>query len=192
MNKRRLLATTASAALLAFAGGCTTTKPDKASDDSPSRRRALDARVDDALARLYAQAPQSRELVGKAKGVLVMPEVISAGLGVGASYGEGALRIGRTTADYYRMVGASVGFLAGAQSRAIFLLFMTQESLDKFQASKGWTAGVDASVAVASVGVNGQIDTATVQRPIIGFVLTNVGLMANLSFEGARFIKIES
>ncbi|HJV63262.1 MAG TPA: YSC84-related protein [Albitalea sp.] len=190
MDKRQLLATTASAALVWLAAGCTTTT-ERAAQDPSAKRRSIDADVESALARLYAQVPSARDLVGKAKGVLVMPSVISAGLGIGGSYGEGALRVGGGSAGYYKLASASVGLIAGAQSRAMFVLFMTQPALDRFRASSGWTAGVDASVAVATVGVNGQIDTKTLQQPVIGFVLTNVGLMANLSLEGARFIKTD-
>jgi lipid-binding SYLF domain-containing protein len=68
---------------------------------------------------------------------------------------------------------------------------MTQDSLDKFQASKGWTAGVDASVTLLKVGADGAVDTQTVQAPIVGFALTNGGLMANLSIEGSKFSKID-
>ena len=68
----------------------------------------------------------------------------------------------------------------------------TDLPLERFESSKGWTAGVDASVAVATIGANGQIDVKTLQQPVIGFVLTNVGLMANLTLEGARFIKTEA
>jgi hypothetical protein len=65
-----------------------------------------------------------------------------------------------------------------------------QDALGAFAASKGWTAGVDASVAAATVGANGEIDLKAL-APIVGFVLTNVGLMANLSLEGTRFIKLD-
>jgi len=189
MRKRLLLCATAGAALL-IAAGCTTTT-EVAAEDPAARRRRIDASVDAALSKLYAQVRGSRELVAKARGALIFPEVISAGLVVGGSYGEGVLRVGPHTAGYFKLVSASVGLLAGAQSRAVYLLFMTQDALDRFTTSKGWTAGVDASVAVASVGVNGEIDTKTLQSPIIGFVLTNVGVMASLSLEGTRFIKID-
>jgi lipid-binding SYLF domain-containing protein len=190
LHRRELLTTTAaSAAWLVMGGGCTTTTAERSPQDAASERRAVDSKADAALTKLFTQVPNARELTAKARGVLVMPEVISAGLGVGGSYGEGELRAGGGTVGYYKLAAASVGFIAGAQSRAMFLLFMTQDALDRFRNSSGWTAGVDASVAVASVGANGQIDTKTLQQPVIGFVLTNVGVMANLSFEGARFIK---
>eukprot|EP01032_Pedospumella_encystans_P016282 gene16283-18580_t len=79
------------------------------------------------------------------------------------------------------MASASVGLQAGAQSKAVVLLFMTREAFDKFGQSKGWTAGVDGSVAIVKVGVNGEIDTVTANQPVQALVLTNAGLMANLT-----------
>jgi lipid-binding SYLF domain-containing protein len=180
----------AGGACLIAASGCTTT-PGPAGEDPAAHKRRIDASVDAALTKLYGQVPPSRELVAKSRGALVFPEVISAGLGIGGSYGEGALRKGGRTAAYYKVVSAAVGLIAGAQSRAVYLLFMTQDSLAKFEASSGWTVGVDASVALATIGANGEIDALALAAPIIGFVLTNVGLMANLSLEGTRFIKLD-
>ena len=67
---------------------------------------------------------------------------------------------------------------------------MTQDSLSKFKASQGWTAGVDASVTLLKIGADGNVTTQTVQQPIVGFVLTNGGLMADVSVEGAKISKI--
>jgi hypothetical protein len=59
----------------------------------------LDASVNAALDRFTKQVKGSREFLQDAKGVLVFPGVIQAGLGVGGEYGEGALRVrGKTTA----------------------------------------------------------------------------------------------
>ena len=102
-----------------------------------------------------------------------------------------ALRKGDATSAYYSVGAASVGLLAGAQSKAMYLLFMTEDALRKFESSEGWTAGADASVAVANVGADAQIDTKTVQQPIVGFVLTNAGLMANLSLDGTKFTRMK-
>jgi lipid-binding SYLF domain-containing protein len=190
MRKRLLLTAAAGAALLA-ATGCTTTTSGPASEDPLARRRRIDAAVNAALSRLYTQVPESRELVAKASGTLVFPEVITAGFVVGASYGEGALRRQARTVAYYRLVSAAAGLLAGAQSRALHLLFMTQDALAKFESSNGWTAGADASVAVATVGANGAIDIRALQAPVVGFVLTNAGLMANLSLEGTKISKLD-
>ena len=142
------------------------------------------------MERLYKEVKGSRELVRKANGVLVFPRVLAAGLVVGGEYGRGVLRTGGQTADYYSMTSVSVGFQAGAQSKAVVMLFMTREALDKFRNSKGWTAGVDGSVALLKVGANGEIDTTTATGPVQALVLTNAGLMANLSLEGTKVTKL--
>ena len=58
--------------------------------------------------------------------------------------------------------------------------------LSSFEASSGWTIGADASVTVMTVGANAQIDSQSARQPVIGFVLTNAGLMGNLSMDGTR------
>jgi len=67
---------------------------------------------------------------------------------------------------------------------------MAQHELEKFRNSKGWTAGVDGSVALVKIGANGNIDTNTMHAPIIGFVMTDTGLMANLSLEGTKITRL--
>ena len=157
----------------------------------PSNTRAsVDAQVDAALSRLYTTVPGSRELVARSKGVLVFPAVVGGSFIVGAEYGRGALRADGRTLDYYRTTAASIGLQAGAQSKAVYYVFTTQEALDKFRASTGWTAGVDATVAVAQVGANGTVDTRTLQQPVVAFVLNNAGLEAGVSLQGAKITKI--
>lgn len=190
MNKRSLLA----AGLLAvLAAACTTTTSTTTTGggDPAAKRRSIDSSVDDALSKLYAQVPGSREMTGKAKGVLVFPSVVSAGFVVGGSYGQGALRTGGKTEGYYSTTAASVGLLAGGESKAVYILFMNQQSLDKFRASKGWTAGADASVTMIKVGASAAIDTQTAQQPVVGYALSNVGLMANLSIDGTKVNKLD-
>jgi lipid-binding SYLF domain-containing protein len=186
MDKRSFLAC---GLLAVLATACTTTST--SSGDPAAKRSSIDASVDSAMSKLYTQVQGSRELVGKARGVLVFPSVVSAGLGVGGSYGQGALRVGGKSVGYYSTTAASVGLLAGADSKAVFLLFMTQDALDKFRASNGWTAGADASVTMLKVGASAGIDTQTAQQPIVGFALSNAGLMANLSLDGTKISKLD-
>ena len=182
MNKRVFVASLA--ALMVFASGCTTTG--SGSGDPATRRQAIDSSVDNALATLYRQVPGSQDLVGRAQGVLVFPAVLEAGFIVGASRGDGALRKGGKTVSFHRTTAGSIGLQAGAQSTAMFLLFMTEDALRNFENSRGWTAGVDASVTVISVGASAQMTTATAQQPVIGYVLSNSGLMAGVTIDGAR------
>jgi lipid-binding SYLF domain-containing protein len=147
--------------------------------------------VDNALSRLHREVAGSQELVNAARGVLVFPSVVSAGFMVGGSHGQGALRKGGKTAGYFRMTEASVGLLAGAQSQAVFILFMTEDALRRFEASRGWTAGVDGSISLVTVGADARITTQTVRQEIVGFVLTNAGLMGSLSLNGNRITRID-
>jgi lipid-binding SYLF domain-containing protein len=176
--------------------GCAATATSTATaskNTNPERRhREIEEKIDAVLPRLYSTVHGSRELVEKANGVLVFPSVIAAGLGVGGQYGEGALRVHGQTVDYYNLASVSVGLQIGAQSKAVFLLFMTQESLDKFRQSEGWSAGADASVAVLKVGANGEVDVNATSGPIVAMVLTNSGLMANLTLEGTKITRLKS
>ena len=187
MKKRSFLAAAAGALVLS---ACSTTGPGDKGDPA-TKRASIDAAVDNALATLYTQASGSRELVAKASGVLVFPSVVSAGFVVGGSYGQGALRVGGRTNGYYSTAAGSVGLLAGAESKSMYILFMTPEALAKFQASNGWTAGVDASVTLINVGADASATTATAQQPVIGYVLTKGGLMANLSLDGTKISRLE-
>jgi lipid-binding SYLF domain-containing protein len=121
----------------------------------------------------------------------VFPTVLQAGFVVGAQYGEGALRVGNANDGYYSMTSGSIGWQAGAQSRAVVIMFMTQEELNKFRNSKGWSAGADASVAVAKIGANGAVDTNTAKQSVVAFFLTNAGLMADLSIQGTKVTKLD-
>lgn len=191
-NRTFLLKTVAALALAGLAlGGCTTTTTSGSTADPAAQRAEIGQGVDSTLDRLYKEVKGSRELVAKASGVLVFPRVVSAGLVVGGEYGKGALRAGGQTAGYYSMASLSVGLQAGAQSKAIIILFMTRDALDKFRASSGWTAGVDGTVALLKVGANGEIDTSTATQPVEALVLTNAGLMAGLNLEGTKITKLD-
>jgi lipid-binding SYLF domain-containing protein len=194
MQRRHFMLKTTAA--LAFGGlalaGCTTTgnTPDNPHVDA-SKRQSIDASVDGTMSKLFTTVPGSRELVSKARGVLVFPSVLQAGFIVGGQYGEGALRVGGATVGYYSTVSGSLGLQAGAQSKALIFLFMTQDSLDKFRNADGWSAGVDASVALVKVGANGAVDTNTATAPVQVFVLTNAGLMGDVSLQGTKVSRLK-
>lgn len=194
MHGRTVVWSTAAFALaLALAvPSCTTTNPSNASGEQMDKRHTIDAGFDSTLSRLYVDAEGSRELVSKAKGVLIFPSVIDAGFVVGGQYGEGSLRVGGHTVGYYSTATSSVGWQIGAQSRAIVFLFMTDESLGKFRSTDGWSAGGDASVAILKIGANGNVDTSTASGQVDAFVLANNGLMAGASLEGTKITRLNS
>ncbi|MNZ79400.1 hypothetical protein D3C78_980020 [compost metagenome] len=186
---RSLLAAAAVAVSGVAMVGCTTTPPD-AQASAGTDRSALEAQTNATLSRLYDTVPGSRELVARSKGVLVFPAVVGGSFVVGVEHGRGVLRAGQRTLGYYSTTAASLGWQAGGQSKAVVYVFNTQDSLDKFMAGNGWSAGVDATVAVGKVGANGMLDTQTAQAPVASFVMTNAGLEAGVSLQGAKISKI--
>lgn len=170
--------------------GCTTTPPDGRTGVASSQA-GLDAQVDATLTRLYNTVPGAREMGTKAKGILVFPAVVGGSFVVGAEYGRGSLRANDSARRYYSATIGSVGWQVGAQSKAIVYMFTTTEALDKFRNSKGWTAGVDATVAVANVGANGSVDTASMSQPVVSFVLANAGLEVGASVQGMKVTEIQ-
>ena len=194
MQKRNLVLKAAAALIVGSLAltGCTTTpdKPDNAATNA-SKRQAIDSSVDATLSRMYSTVKGSRELVAKSRGVLVFPDVIQAGFIVGGQSGNGALRVGGSTVGYYNTSSLSVGLQAGAQSKAIVFLFMTQEALDEFRGSDGWAAGAGASVALVKMGANGAADSNTATAPVQVVVLTNAGLMGDVSINGTKVTKLK-
>jgi lipid-binding SYLF domain-containing protein len=190
---RRIFLTNAGAVIAAgglLGAGCTVTKPNTPADPA-ARRREIDSAADSTLTRLYASARGAKELASRAQGILIFPRVLSGGLVVGGEFGDGVLRSGGRTEGYYRVVGGSFGWQIGGQSQAIVLMFLTQDALDRFRKSNGWTVGADASVAVARMGATGEIDSNTIKQSIVGFALTNAGLFAGLTLEGSKITRLD-
>ncbi len=191
MNTQRRHVLAAGAGLMVLATtACTTTSPETGADPA-ARRKAIDGAADSALSRLYAQHPGSKDLVNQAKGVLVFPSFVSAGFVFGAGSGQGVLRRAGKSTGYFRMTEASAGLLAGAQSQAVFLLFMTDGALKRFEESRGWTAGADATITFITAGANAQVNTQTASQEVVGFVMSNAGLMGNVSLNGNRITRLD-
>lgn len=151
----------------------------------------IDAEVDVTLKR-FKEVFQAGEILAKdARGLLVFPSVTRGGVGIGGSYGQGALLVGGKTVAYYSTKSASIGVQLGVQARSEVILFMTDEGLKRFRASNGWEVGVDGSVAAGPTGAAGKASTTTGKDSIIGYVFGEKGLMFSASFEGAKYNKLE-
>jgi lipid-binding SYLF domain-containing protein len=175
-----------STALFALAA-CASDDP----DDQAAHRAEIDAGADAALSELFADDPAARTLADQAKGVLIFPEILKAGLGVGAETGDGVLRVGGENVGYYNTSSASIGLQAGGQSYSQVLMFLTDEALAGFRDGSGWEAGVDGSVAVLEAGASGELDTTNIADPVVGFIFGEEGLMADATIEGSKYTKLE-
>jgi lipid-binding SYLF domain-containing protein len=153
-------------------------------------REVIDAGTAAAVVELRAHSSLASELLDKAVGVLVFPDVVKMGFGVGGEYGEGSLLVPGKPTSYFVNAGASFGLQVGVQTKSEVILFMTEEALKKFQNSAGWKVGVDGSVALAKLGADGSFDSQTLKESVIGFIFSNEGLMYNLTLEGSKITRI--
>jgi len=157
--------------------------------------QAIDAGADKALNQFRRQVAGTDEFLGNAKGYLVFPEVIQAGIGVGGQYGEGVLRIGGKSAAYYSLKSGSIGFQLGAQRKSIIIVFLQDQALIEFEAkaeaSNAWSVGADGSVVLLNLGAQASINSATINQPIVGFVFGQQGLMYNLSLQGSKISRLQ-
>jgi lipid-binding SYLF domain-containing protein len=151
----------------------------------------IDTKAQAALTTLRTESAEGAQLLDKAAGVLVFPDVVKMGFGIGGEYGEGTLLVASESAGYYSTAGSSFGLQVGLQFKALIILFMTDTALSKFRRSKGWEVGVDGSIALATVGAGGVIDSNTLKQPIIGFIFSNKGLMYNLTLEGNKISRLK-
>ncbi|MFT4579785.1 MAG: lipid-binding SYLF domain-containing protein [Nitrospinales bacterium] len=152
--------------------------------------KEIDVSVDATLDRFMKEVTGADIFMKKSSGVLIFPKVYKAGFGIGGEYGEGALRVGGKTIDYYSTAAASIGFQFGAQAKSIILIFTKRKALEAFKKSDGWEAGVDGSVALIDMGMGDSLDTTNVKDPIVAFIFGQKGLMYNLTLEGSKFSHI--
>ncbi|MEO9895658.1 MAG: YSC84-related protein [Paracoccaceae bacterium] len=150
----------------------------------------IDARVDATLNEMHRSYPNTLELSQKANGVLVMPLVTEAGLGLGGAYGRGALRVGGVSVDYYSLIRGSGGLQIGAQQFAHVLFFMTPDALSDFRRGSGWAAGGDIEYVISDEGEGLSADTTTVLSPVIAVVFGRAGLRIGATLEGTKYTRI--
>ncbi|HSR62841.1 MAG TPA: YSC84-related protein [Gammaproteobacteria bacterium] len=154
-------------------------------------KKEIDIKVKDSIEKFQEEVTGGKEFLEKAEGVLVFPDVVKAGFGIGGETGDGALLINGKTVDYYNTSAASIGFQLGLQFKTVVLVFLEKEALDDFRNSSGWEAGVDGSVAIIELGTGIDVNTINITDPIVGFVFSNKGLMYNLTLEGSKITKLD-
>ncbi len=182
LTRRKLLPTLAAALPTAAALVSTTAHA--------ATRREIDQKVNQALNGLYASHASRRTLAERAKGILVFPNIVKAGLVVGGEFGEGALRRNGRTDGYYNIAAASFGLQAGAQSFSMALLFMTDSALGYLNQSAGWQIGTGPTFVVADEGFAQHYSSTTVSQDVIAYIYGQQGLMGGISVEGAKITRI--
>ena len=132
-----------------------------------------------------------QELLEKAECVIVIPSMTKIAMGIGGSYGRGAMvcRSGKAfngpwgAPAMYALDGGSVGFQLGAESTDVVLLVMNRRGVDALLSSKVKLGG-NASVAAGPKGRSLEASTDVTMRAEILSYSRARGLFAGVSLEG--------
>jgi lipid-binding SYLF domain-containing protein len=121
--------------------------------------------------------------IGRAKAVLISPEIVKAGFIVGGSGGRAVL-VARNGGKwvgpaFYTLATASVGFQAGIAASEMVTLVMTDKGMNSLMASS-FKFGGDASVAAGPVGAGAKSD---VTADLIAFSRSK-GVYGGLNLDG--------
>ena len=175
--------------ILAFTAGCQMHQPTSASDVKAANAQ-MNRDANAALQSLYAKTPQARALAQRAKGILVFPEVLKAGLIAGAQHGEGELIENGKVTGYYATTAASYGLQAGVQKFGYVMFFMTYSAMNDLKNVNGFEVGVGPSIVVVDSGMARSLTTSTAQSDVYAFIFDQKGLMAGLGLQGSKITKL--
>ena len=121
--------------------------------------------------------------IGRAKAVLIAPQIVKAGFIFGGSGGRAVLvaHEGQTWAGpaFYDLATASVGFQAGVEVSEALIMVMTDKGLNSLM-SNSFKIGGDASVAAGPVGAGAK---STVTADLITFTRSK-GVYGGVNLDG--------
>jgi lipid-binding SYLF domain-containing protein len=133
-----------------------------------------------------------QELLDKAECVVVIPSVKKLAIGIGGSYGRGAMSC-RTGKDFtgpwsapamYRLEGANIGFQLGGQATDFLFLVMNPKGADSLLKTK-IKLGADAAAAAGPKGRTATAATDAYMRAEVLSYSRSRGLFAGVSVEGS-------
>lgn len=149
-------------------------------------KEVIDANTERALTWLKESDRKSAKLLDRAAGVLVFPDIVEMGFGVGGEFGEGLLLVDGEAVDYYATAGKVYGMAPESEYKAEVIFFMTESALDDFRKSQSWKVGRHADVPVAASAS----DALASRGDHVGMVLSEDGPVTHLELDGDRITLI--
>jgi lipid-binding SYLF domain-containing protein len=133
-----------------------------------------------------------RDLLDKARCVVVIPSVLKAAFIIGGDYGRGTMvcRTGKSFSGpwgapaMYALEGGSIGFQIGGEATDFVFLIMNDRGANSLLHSKV-KLGADASIAAGPVGRTAAADTDAYMRSEILSYSRARGVFAGISLEGS-------
>jgi lipid-binding SYLF domain-containing protein len=184
VTRRSLLAFPA----MGVAAGLAGTMPERA---YAATAEDLNQSASHSLQMLCRTNPVAANISKIAKGELVFPNIVRAGLIFGGGYGEGVLMEDSEVIDYYNSISGSWGLQAGAESYGYVVFLMNDQALSYLKKSMGWEIGVGPRVVLVNEGVAKNLSSTTLQDDAYAFIFDQQGLMASLSIEGTKISRIK-
>ena len=151
----------------------------------------IDKDANEAINKFIAENKGGDAFLVKAKAFLVFPDIKEAGMFIGGKYGEGVLRVQRTTKAYYSIKSASVGMQMGVQQYAMIIAFTSDAALNKFLLDDDWSTDVDGKIAMAEWNSKEELDDIDFDDDMVAFVFDSKGMMGSLTLEGTKFERIK-
>ena len=185
---RKILMTVAALLALGLLAGCYGAHSGSGSTPAHYEQGLVDKSA--AVVRAMRADPAFRQIdvyLKNARGVLVLPSVIKAGLIYGGQGGNGVL-LARdaggswSSPAFYTLGGGSIGLQIGVQEAAIVLVFMNDKAFNS-AIDTGMTLGADATVAAGAEGLTGEVATTHAFKDVYYFADVG-GLFAGVSLEG--------
>ena len=150
----------------------------------------INAGTSEALAALRSHVEGTDKLLKKAAGVLVFPDVVKLGFGVGGEFGEGVLLVEGEPAAYYATSGAAFGMKLGQQIKSEVIVFRTEQALADFRSTRGWSVGLDGKVFTFDRGEGAAFKGREIEDPVVAFIFTREALLPGLTLDGAKITRL--
>lgn len=130
------------------------------------------------------------QLMQKAEGIVIIPNLVKAGLGIGGQRGKGVALVRKsdgTWSDplFIKLTGGSIGFQAGVQAIDLVLVFTKGSTLVNIGNGE-FTLGGDISVAAGPVGRSTSANTDTKLDAEVYSYSRTKGLFAGLTLNGSK------
>ena len=162
----------------------------RADDDAQDARQLVEkAKLTVETFQTDSNMESLRDLAKKAKGMLILPQMLRGAFIVGASGGSGVLVARDAKSGQWRgpafhtLGGASFGFQAGADAAEVIILAMTERGVTKLL-SPQVKLGADISVAAGPVGAGAAAATAGLSADLVSYSVSK-GLYGGFSVDGA-------
>lgn len=128
------------------------------------------------------------QLIQQAEGIVIIPSMINAGLGIGGKRGKGVAMVKNADGNwsdplFVTLTGGSIGFQAGVQAVDLVLVFKNRATLADIGQRK-FSLGGDASVAAGPVGRNATASTDEKLDAEVYSYSRSKGLFAGITLNG--------